>query len=306
MHPADNKGRLAHGFTLLEMALTMLIVSLLMAAIFVIVGSTSQLADSMQREQEHDSQRHSFAQFCERTLRSMPGNARVRLKVRQSGNHYLSELALKNAPAAFSGAGANGVTILETEEQADGYMRLVLKYLDAEEASAADSGKMDVNKQQRLVLLENVATCEWKFYDSRSQEWVTVWNEKMPLGDGGIIREFNYPTEFDPPQIPQNPKTPGPEGAPPGKPAPQDPNAGAPVSMSSGPRPGLIELNLAIGTDKEQRFVFWMPPAQTPRVTTPSPVPVVPGTNPDGSPISPGGGNINAGTPPVPVPLPGR
>jgi hypothetical protein len=283
------------------MALTMLIVSLLMAAIFVIVGSTSQLADGMQRDQDRDSQRHSFAQFCERTLRSMPANAKIRLKVKQSGNHYLSELALKNAPAAFSGAGANGVTILETEEQTDGYMRLVLKYLNAEEASAAESGRFDADKQQRLVLLENVAKCEWRFFDSRSQEWVTVWNEKMSLGDPGM-REFPYPAEFDPPQIPKNPINPTtgqpPQATPQGSPA-------VPVAPStSGLRPGLIELTLSVAGDTEQRFVFWMPPAQLPQVSAGAP-PVVPGTNPDGTPLNPQqppSGSINVNAPPVPTP----
>ena len=291
---SDSTTRRAQGFTLLEMALTMLIVSLLMAAIFAIVGSTSELADGMQRDQDRDGQRHSFAQFCERTLRSLPPNGFVRLKVKQSGNHYLSELALKNAPAAFSGSGANGVTILETEEQTNGYLRVVLKYLSAEDASAADSGKADVSKQQRLVLIENVAKCEWKFYDARSQQWVTLWNEKMPLGTG---REFPYPVEFEAPRIPQNPKPDQPGAAPPPPP---------PTPVSNGLRPGLIELTLAVAGDMEQRFVFWMPPAETPRLAAAAPPPGVPGTNPDGTPINPPPNPSNGTNPQVSIPVPAQ
>lgn len=259
MRHADARARQTGGFTLLEMALTMLIVAILMTAIFAVVGGTTQLADSMERGQDRDGQRHAFSQFCERTFRALPGNGLVRLRVKQSGNHYLSELALKNAPSVFSGVGGGAVTILSTEEQADGYVRVVLTSLTEEEATDADNGKLDPTKSPRIVLLENVAKCEWKIYEPRSQQWVTLWNEKAPLGIGlAVIREFTYPAEFDPPQIPKAAPAQGPSPATPVAPTPQP---------SGSLRPGLIELTLAVAGDAEQRFVFWMPPAQVPRQT---------------------------------------
>jgi len=264
----------ARGFTLLEIILAMFVLAMLVAGIFAIVGGTTQLADEMERAHERDARVHSFAQFCERTLRNLPANAQVRMRLKQSGNQYLGELALKNAPSPIGATGANGMTILRTEQATDGYLRVVLEMLTNEEAGAKELGKSDTAKQ-RLVLLDNVAKCEWKFYNPLSTEWEPVWNEKL---------------SFSPPQSSDltTPSAPAQTAAP----------TQAPASFGGiARRPSLVELTFAIGADAPRRFVFWVPPATQPGgLAAGAPPPNEP--PPDGTP--PPGGAPPPQSPPLP------
>ncbi len=260
------------GFTLLEIILSMFVLVLLVTGIFAIVGGTTQLADEMERAHERDARVHSFAQFCERTLRNLPSNAQVRMRLKQSGNHYLGELALKNAPSPIGGAGANGMTIIRTDEAPDGYLRVVLEMLTNEEAAAKELGKGDAAKQ-RLVLLENVAKCEWKFFNPQSLEWEPVWNDKLSFS-------------LVPESAPAAPLVPS--AAPGQTPAPLP----LPAPAGNGRRPSLVELTFAIAADAPRRFVFWVPPASQPgglgAGLNPAP-PADPAAEPppDGGPVTP-------------------
>lgn len=279
MHPrADRTRRGAPGFTLLEIILAMFVLVMLVAGIFAIVGGTTQLADEMERAHERDARVHSFAKFCERTLRNLPANAQVRMRLKQSGNHYLSELALKNAPSPIGATGANGMTIIRTEQAPDGYLRVVLEMLSNEEAADRELDKGEAVKQ-RLVLLEDVARCEWKFYNPISLEWESMWNDKVSFATGA----------------PGVPLEPGPAQA--------QPQLQLPATLGTARRPGLVELNLAVGADAPRRFVFWVPPAVPPRggATGANPPPETPPTTPPNSPNSP---NPNPAPPPTLLPMP--
>jgi hypothetical protein len=227
------------------MVMVMFILSLLLSAVFGIVQGTVQLTDDMTVEQEKDARQRGFTQFCERTLRSLPAQATVRLRVKQSGNRYLSQLALKDAPVSFSinGTGASGLTILETEEATDGYLRVMLRWLTNEEAAAWERGDSSAGGR-RLLLLENVAVCEWRFFNPRSNEWENVWNDKL-----------SFAQTVDP----------------------LSSLAGAaplPSPGAQGQRPGLIELRLGIGNEEPQKWILWVPPGQAPATNfTPSATP---------------------------------
>ena len=246
------------GFTLLEIMMAMMVVSLLLVAVFGIVGGTTQMASELEHEQEKDAQTHSFAQFCERTFRSLPGSGAVRLRVKQNGNHYLGEIALKSAPSPFLGTvgAGNGLTLLQTEETTDGYLRVVVKYLGPKEARAFENGDASAaGNQQRLVLMENIAKCEWKFYNPRTEEWETVWNEKS---------KFDFPLPLD--DLGSN------QGGG---------NSVPPVTQGNGNtlnpntptvRPSLISLDLTAGAEAPRHFVFWMPPAQPPQLQNQPPL----------------------------------
>lgn len=234
-------GEGASGFTLLEIILAMFVLVLLVSGIFGIVGGTTQLTDEMSRAHERDARRHSFAEFCSRMLRNLPGGAQVRLRVKQEGNHYLGEIALKDAPSPVGFLGANGITLLRTEQMTDGYLRVILDMFSHDESTGGGLVNKEAPKQS-IVLLEGVAKCEWRFFNPLSREWEPVWNEKLSFGPAPLIEPVDSPVP----------------GAVPGQ-------APAPVSIvPSQSRPGLVELTLAIGADAPQRFVFWVPPASKP------------------------------------------
>ncbi len=264
-----NKLITPRGFTLLEIMMAMMIVSLLLVAVFGIVGGTTQMASELEHEQEKDAQTHSFAQFCERTFRSLPGGGAVRLRVKQNGNHYLSEIGLKSAPSPFLGTvgAGNGLTLLQTEETPDGYLRVVVKYLGPKEARAFENGDAAASgTQQRLVLMENIAKCEWKFFNPRTEEWETVWNEKV---------KFDFPLPND-------------ELG--GGQTPSDRNGlvhtGIGTFQLAPPlRAGLISLDLISGGEAPRHFIFWMPPAQPPQQQA-GPSPAAPPNAPPPVPVS--------------------
>lgn len=232
-HPSNSR-RLPQGFTLLEMMVVMFVLTLLLGAIFGVVRGTIQLTDEMTIEQNKEAKLHGFAQFCERTFRNLPAQSMTRLRVKQEGNRYLSQLAFKDTPAVFSGqsAGGEGLMILETEEAPGGYLQVVLRMMNREEALAWEQG--DSRMGTRLILLENVASLEWKMFNPKSDQWEPVWNERdsfYPL----VVLNKNVPETGD--AIPaQQAVTPA--------------------------RPTLVALELALGNDSTQRWTFWAPPSK--------------------------------------------
>ena len=231
---ASRSRRLRRGFTLLEMMVVMFVLTLLLGAIFGIVRGTVQLTDEMTIEQNKDARLHGFAQFCERTFRNLPAQSMTRLRVKQEGNHYLSQLAFRDTAAVFSGqsSGGNGLMILETEESPGGYLQVVLRMMNREEAIAWERGDSKVGT--RLVLLENVASLEWKMFNPKSDQWEPVWNERESFYPLLVMNENVSAKENE-----------------------------TPVQRTFSPaRPGLVTLELTLGNDQMQRWHFWVPPAK--------------------------------------------
>lgn len=275
------------GFSLLEVMMVMFILTILLGAVFGVVRATIQLSSEMSDAQLSESRVHGFAQFCERTLRNLPAGAVVRHRVKQEGNHYLSQLTFKGAPGAFSTQGTAGheVIVLESEQQVDGYLSVVLRSMTATQALAWEKG--DKRAGRRLKLLEDVAHFEWRFYRVQSGEWEPVWNERLELYPLGVITA--NPAQDDPSA-----------GAPP--PLPGQPGAGlntAPV-IPRKQRPQLMELRLTMAAAPAQHWTFWVPPAETPAGGGGG-GPTTPVTPPPGTPLDPAPDPIPA---PAPEPPP--
>lgn len=251
-------GARAGGFTLLEMVIVLLLVSLLVGSVFGIVGGVTQLASGMNEEQEKDARLHALIHLFRRTLREVPPHALIRLRTQQSGTRYLSQLALRGAPSPLGGD-TTGATVFQTEERPDGYQRLVLRSLDPAEVVAWEKGDSTVGR--RIPLMENVAVLEWRFFNVLSGEWEPVWNERLDLSGMGVVGGATVPAAII------------------GAAGPQD-ASGAPIPVpgAAGRRPGLIELRLALGAEKPRRWVLWMPPARMSQPQTPAlVVPATPG-----------------------------
>jgi prepilin-type N-terminal cleavage/methylation domain-containing protein len=238
------------GFTLLEMIMVMFITSLLVSAIFGIVTSLTQLTHDLTTSQQRDARKHAFVELCSRSLRSLPPNAMMRLRTREDGGLYTTELALGDAPSLLS-ASAGPFTILETETTVDGYLRLVVRSLSEEQLLAWEMG--DKSLGTRVVLLENVRMLEWLVFHPQTRQWISVWNEGMPLT---ALRE---PTRSAP-QQPPGPQAPGENPSPP-PPAEAPPQVQEAINALGRPqRPALVELRFAMGNEPPQRWVFWVPP----------------------------------------------
>ncbi|MFZ4763849.1 MAG: type II secretion system protein [Roseimicrobium sp.] len=250
-----NPKRLARGFTLLEMVLVMFILALLVGAVFGIVRGVTQLASDLTEAQKVDARTHGFIELCARTFRGLAPGAVVRLRTKQTGGRYLSQLVLAGTLSPLNGA-SDGVTVLETEEAPDGYLRVNLRSLTVEQALNWDKG--DTSAGVRVLLMEGVATLEWRFFNPQSNEWEPLWNDKLALATALTPPEPQF--NVAPPQAdPQgNPGSAPPDGGlvPPG-------GAAAPPSITNaGPRPTLVELRFSLGAELEQKWVFWTPPGE--------------------------------------------
>lgn len=239
-------GRCADGFTLMEMMMVMFITALLVSAIFGMVTAVTQLTHSLTTSQQRESRTHAFIELCSRSFRSLPPNAMVRLRTKQDGAHYTTQLALADAPSPLSSS-AGPFTVLETEVTSEGYLRLVVRSIPDDQVLAWEMGQDHVGI--RLVLLENVRMLEWLVFNPDTRQWQSVWNEGMPLT---AMRE----PDQKPNGVPQNPPAAG--DAPLPNNIPQDVQA-AIETLGQPQRPGLMELRFALGNEPPQRWVFWVP-----------------------------------------------
>ena len=289
------------GFTLLEIVITITLLAVLLAAVFGIAAGTTQLAAETQYQQDRESEAHTFAHLCDRLFRALSAQSQVRLRVKQSGNRYLSQLAILNPPAVLGPSG-NILMMLETEETPSGYLQVVLKTYASEDIQAMESGDSSfANKaaRQRLVLLENVAQCKWAFLSPASGEWEPLFNEHMNLLQA--LKNLNTPggTLAPPPTAALLPTTAPPAGSPvPPSSAGSQTSVGQPMQVGGNyaqTRPGLVELNLEMAGQANRRFVFWAPPSQLPTPPTQMPgsalTPLAPG------PLAP----VNTPTPVAPT-----
>ena len=239
--------RRAPAFTLLEVLLAMGVLMLLVAGIFAIVDGTVQLTDEMTQTQNAEARVHGLHRMFERLFLNLPGDARVRFRSKQSSSRYLGQLAMSRAPHVFGleRVVGGGLTVLETQETRGGYLRLVMRWFTDEQAANWERGADD-GKSAALVLLDDISTMEWRFYNPESQEWEPLWNEHLSFAGSS--------NEFPGLNITTSPT------APPG----QQPQVPPQVIGGGEKRPSLVELNIAIGAGKPERHLFWVPPVLPP------------------------------------------
>jgi prepilin-type N-terminal cleavage/methylation domain-containing protein len=246
-----------HAFTLVEMMVVMLVLTLLLGAIFGIVRGTVQLTDDLSVAQAREARVHGLAQLCERTLRALPAHTMVRLRTEQTGSRYLTQLVLAGSPPLLTHEGApDDVTVWETEEAADGYLRLQMRCLTAVEAVAWDQG--DTRVGTRLLLLENLASLEWRVFNPSSHQWEPLWNDRLALPQPRRTVPLTPATGADESAGADRDDDEGVE-------TPEPSGAGDPEGLlQTGKRPSLMELSLTQGTDAPLKWIFWVPGAETP------------------------------------------
>lgn len=177
LHP-----RRAVGFTLFEMIIALSMFVLLIAGIFSISQSTLELTESISLSQDRSLIRQNFIEFMRRSFRTLPGEAEVRLSVKQSGGSYVPTLNIANGGSSFTpGTSLAPDTSMDVyaEERPGGYLRVMLRVLDQKQTQAIRSNQsVRYSKDQiTLPLLDNVSRFEWKFYDASTNRWENNWKQ---------------------------------------------------------------------------------------------------------------------------------
>jgi prepilin-type N-terminal cleavage/methylation domain-containing protein len=167
--------RASGGFTLLEVVIVMFIIALVLAAVHAIAQGTVTLADDVRRAQRHDARQQAFVTFVERLFASLGATTSLNMKTTQDGGQYLSFLELRRVPSPFDGAPDRTVTLF-TEAAPGGGLRLMLGV----------RLKDDSHNTVKVLLFDNITTCEWRAFDAATRQWTTVWNEDTNETDSRI------------------------------------------------------------------------------------------------------------------------
>lgn len=170
------------GFTLFEMIIALSMFVLLIAGIFSISQSTLELTESISLSQDRSLVRQNFIEFMRRSFRTLPGEAEVRLSVKQSGSSYVPTMNIANGGSSFTpGTSLAPDTSMDVyaEERPGGYLRVMLRVLDQKQTQAMRSNQaVRYTKDQiTLPLLDNVSRFEWKFYDASTNRWENNWKQ---------------------------------------------------------------------------------------------------------------------------------
>ncbi|MEI6676725.1 MAG: prepilin-type N-terminal cleavage/methylation domain-containing protein, partial [Verrucomicrobiota bacterium] len=180
-HPA----KLRHsGFTLMELVMAMLLMTLLIGMVVGIARSSLALGNTVVKSQNEEMQHQAFFELLGRHFSSLPGNTRLNLQVQNSGRQYLSDLTLQNVPMSFTWGGQPRIAKavqLSTVRRRSGFLSIVLRYYENEilEGSTSLEGgksKLDTKPFAEIELLDNVAFFEWRVLDGRSMEWQYAWD----------------------------------------------------------------------------------------------------------------------------------
>lgn len=179
------------GFTLLELVLAVLLMTMIVGMVMGISRSSLALGNSMVENQNTEMEHQAFIDLLGRQFSSLPGNTRFDLKVEDSGSHYISDLTLQNVPMTFTWGGEDKIAKavqLSTVKRRSGYLDIVLRYYENEilEGSASNFGStsaIDNKPFAEIVLLQDVAYFEWRVLDGRSMEWQYDWDiqGRLPL-----------------------------------------------------------------------------------------------------------------------------
>ncbi len=263
-HSRDEWGVWPSAFTLLEMLVSLSAFVILMGGIFAIAQGTMELGNDVTSSQERSQIRLNFIEFLRRSFRSLPGDAEVRLSVKQSGSTYAPTMNFVNGGSSFSftpGLSLPPDTSMDVyaEERPGGYLRVMLRVLDQKQTQAVRSNQsVRYSRDQiTLPLLDNVSRFEWKFYDHTTNRWENNWKQgrrplmaemHLRLDDGFETRAVFWIPPVVPnairdgalgmPGMPGLPGQPGVPGAP-GQPGqPNNPNLNqAPGTLTPVPTP---------------------------------------------------------------------
>lgn len=178
------------GFTLLELVIAMILLTIIVGMVFGIARTSLALGNTIVATQNEEMEMQAFFDLLGLRFSALPGNARLDLKVEDSGSHYLSDLTLQNVPLSFTWGGEESIAKavqLSTVKRRSGYLDIVLRYFENEIIEDAEStfgeSALDNEPFAEIVLLEDVAYFEWRVLDGNSLEWMYDWEipGRLPL-----------------------------------------------------------------------------------------------------------------------------
>lgn len=179
------------GFTLLELVLAMLLLTLLVGMVFGTARSSLALGNAVVKSQNEEMLHQAFFEMLGQRFSALPGNTRFDLKVEDNGTQYLTDLTLQNVPLSFNWGGQARIAKaiqLSTVRRRSGYLDIVLRYyeneiLEGSESAQGGTTQLDNQPFAEIILLSDVRYFEWQVLDGRTMEWQYDWDlqGRLPL-----------------------------------------------------------------------------------------------------------------------------
>jgi prepilin-type N-terminal cleavage/methylation domain-containing protein len=179
------------GFTLLEVVMAMLLMTILIGMVFGIARTSLALGVTVVDTQNEEMLHQAFFELLGQRFSSLPGNTRFDLQVQDTSGQYLSDLTLQKVPLSFTWGGQPRIAKavqLSTVRRRTGFLSVVLRYyedeiLEGSDALGTSTSTLDNKPFAEIELLEDVAYFEWRVLDGRSMEWQYDWDlqGRLPL-----------------------------------------------------------------------------------------------------------------------------
>jgi prepilin-type N-terminal cleavage/methylation domain-containing protein len=190
MTPPPAKPRQS-GFTLLELVMAMLLMTILIGMVFGIAHTSLALGNTVVKSQNEEMLHQAFFELLSRRFSALPGNTRFDLQVQDTSGQYLSDLTLQNVPLCFTWGGQPRIAKavqLSTVRRRSGFLAIVLRYyedeiLEGSDALNTSTSQLDNKPFAEIELLDDVAYFEWRVLDGRLMEWQYDWEiqGRLPL-----------------------------------------------------------------------------------------------------------------------------
>jgi prepilin-type N-terminal cleavage/methylation domain-containing protein len=159
----------AKAFTLLEVIIVLAITALVLGAVYSLAQGTLMLADDVRRAERRDARMQAFTTFCEHLLAELPATALLNVSTTEEQVQYVTRLELEPVRSPFDETPDCRVALF-TQCQPGGGLRLMLTcHSEANETS--------------VVMLEDLARCEWSVLQPATQQWTPFWSEEKTSGN---------------------------------------------------------------------------------------------------------------------------
>jgi prepilin-type N-terminal cleavage/methylation domain-containing protein len=168
------------GFTLLEVVLALALLALLVSAIYAIVQGAMGATITVTREENRNREVEGYIDLLRRSLRTLPGEGTITYEIVELLGKKIPKLTVDGGSFIFPGgslAGMYSAMILTAREQVGGLWTLGLeRELTDEEKKERTS--LEDDPRAFLPLVSDVTTFQWRFYDTRTQQWREEWTER--------------------------------------------------------------------------------------------------------------------------------